>query len=90
MLEYWPYAARKKTFFFLNNFFFDENGCFKTLKLYPHSIKIQINAYKNIYIYIYEKKIQNNVRVLAVCNTQETFLFFIFLTKTSVFINKFL
>ena len=30
MLEYWPYAARKKTFFFLQYFFFDEIGYFNT------------------------------------------------------------
>ena len=30
MLEYWPYATRKKTFFFVNIFFFDETGYFNT------------------------------------------------------------
>ena len=30
MLEYWPYATRKKTFFFCKHFFFYEIGYFNT------------------------------------------------------------
>ena len=43
MLEYWPYAARKKTFFLKQYIFFDEIGYFNTKFVSPQHKKIQTN-----------------------------------------------
>ena len=52
MLEYWPYAARKKTFFFLTNiYFFDEIGYFNTEFVSPQhkTIRTIIKSFQKMY-----------------------------------------